>query len=513
MGATAGQVAAAYGVVGSADVAGSVAFILALSFSPRLAGALTASATRMLCVVCVMLVVSFLAALMMTALPDNYPAFVVARSLQGLAASIYFLQLLVVIVLAVPRQLQLRAIAFRNAGLSLGDSVAPFSGALLYEFAGKYVASASTAVVCIPALACAFGVTIASSRLHASSLQELPTAASGADAIEHEDSKSASDFSNSSSGLAPPLVAKDTAAGVAVMPQGQHLPQLATPTAVYGSGANDTEVAVNARAGANCGAADAKMIVDSGAASRQHRPSSFESSGPMFDTSEPAAVFSGRLLWQHLRDCFVLAESGIVLTSQALRQMTDLLLPLIMVKQRLWVVALLYASETVGAVTFPFVLDWALGRCHHPHDTHHTMLASVLVMAGVGASMLWLTDYLAAMFVLMLVLGAAHSAAEMLVCSQLAGHLRGSPEGSDAHAEETTAATYTGMCIFGIAFSLGYTVGAYLIGVVSHDDERGMRLLATCVSVVVAAYAVAVTGSVRVGWMKSREWACRNSRA
>jgi len=50
------------------------------------------------------------------------------------------------------------------------------------------------------------------------------------------------------------------------------------------------------------------------------------------------------------------------------------------------------------------------------------------------------------------------------VCSQLAGHLRGSPEGSDAHAEETTAATYTGMCIFGIAFSLGYTVGAYLIG-------------------------------------------------
>lgn len=35
---------------------------------------------------------------------------------QGLAASIYFLQLLVVIVLAVPRQLQLRAIAFRNAG-------------------------------------------------------------------------------------------------------------------------------------------------------------------------------------------------------------------------------------------------------------------------------------------------------------------------------------------------------------------------------------------------------------
>jgi len=27
------------------------------------------------------------------------------------------------------------------------------------------------------------------------------------------------------------------------------------------------------------------------------------------------------------------------------------------------VVALLYASETVGAVTFPFVLDWALGRC------------------------------------------------------------------------------------------------------------------------------------------------------
>jgi len=107
------------------------------------------------------------------------------------------------------------------------------------------------------------------------------------------------------------------------MPQGQHLPQLATPTAVYGSGANDTEVAVNARAGANCGAADAKMIVDSGAASRQHRPSSFESSGPMFDTSEPAAVFSGRLLWQHLRDCFVLAESGIVLTSQALRQMVS----------------------------------------------------------------------------------------------------------------------------------------------------------------------------------------------
>lgn len=50
------------------------------------------------------------------------------------------------------------------------------------------------------------------------------------------------------------------------------------------------------------------------------------------------------------------------------------------------------------------------------------------------------------------------------VCSQLAGHLRGSPEGSDARSEETTAATYTGMCIFGIAFSLGYTVGAYLIG-------------------------------------------------
>lgn len=36
----------------------------------------------MLCVVYVMLMVSFLAALMMAALPDNYAAFMVARSLQ-----------------------------------------------------------------------------------------------------------------------------------------------------------------------------------------------------------------------------------------------------------------------------------------------------------------------------------------------------------------------------------------------------------------------------------------------
>lgn len=49
-------------------------------------------------------------------------------------------------------------------------------------------------------------------------------------------------------------------------------------------------------------------------------------------------------------------------------------------------------------------------------------------------------------------------------------------------------------------------------GVVSNDDERGMRLLASGVSVVVAAYAVAVTGSVRVGWIKSRERACIDSR-
>lgn len=215
----------------------------------------------------------------------------------------------------------------------MGDSVAPFFGALLYEFAGKYVAIASTAVVCIPALACAIAVTIASSRLHASRLQELPAAAScgGVDAVELKDSNSVSDFSNSSSGLAPPLVAlpceaEDAVAGVAArhgMPQGQHLPRLATPTGIYCLEASDMELAVDAKAGASCSAADERIVIDLQAAPHQHWPSSFESSGSRFDTLEPAAVFSGRLLWQHLQDCFVLAESGIVLTLQALRQMVS----------------------------------------------------------------------------------------------------------------------------------------------------------------------------------------------
>lgn len=41
----------------------------------------------------------------------------------------------------------------------------------------------------------------------------------------------------------------------------------------------------------------------------------------------------------------------------------------------------------------------------------------------------------------------------------------GPSEGSEGlEASSATAATYTGMCIFGISFSLGYTIGAYLIG-------------------------------------------------